>query len=438
MPVSNHAASVTHKHTATTYSVAACVSRVADAEWLRICEGVRRFAPTIGTLGEWRVFCESGWMKDLPVDLLDVEAEDGDRVRHGERDGGETDNSATEVSIRPRPARDHSPKRGGHEVEDSTIGRAAKKDATHLAAPADRDRDYSRDSSSNKGSSRPASVEAVGNPQQDAYMPRLTANKALSLSASSVLPESRQPLQSQQSYEQPPSYNPSSDRLQPQPAHTPAKDSIENFQTLSSFPSPPNHFPIPPQRMRYPSLTQSSFLPRTDVIPRKAPPPDNSGSSSPTLSHSDSQSQHIDQTGVGSGFGRVSDTVNWDTEQPMHSPPDPRQSLSSPPPSSAPEFYPNTSVRGDYFPEGNEFGVVRHPPGPGDRYGYTSGGGAGGGGGRGDNSKAATMTDAMRSNIGPRRVERDASITTNTTGGGSIVAAMRNRYSYNVCSIFSC
>ncbi|KAJ6576525.1 hypothetical protein DFH09DRAFT_1260726 [Mycena vulgaris] len=67
----NHTLQVTQRHTSTTYSVAACVSRVADAEWLRSCEGVRRFSPTIGPLGEWRALCEGGWTGPFPPPLVD-------------------------------------------------------------------------------------------------------------------------------------------------------------------------------------------------------------------------------------------------------------------------------------------------------------------------------------------------------------------------------
>lgn len=62
---------MTRRHVSTIHSLAACLSRVADAEWLRSCEGVRRFAPIIGQLGEWRVYCEGGWSAPLPPDLPD-------------------------------------------------------------------------------------------------------------------------------------------------------------------------------------------------------------------------------------------------------------------------------------------------------------------------------------------------------------------------------
>lgn len=68
----NHASLVTQQHTSTTYSVAACLSRVADAEWARSCESIRRFSPSIGPLGEWRALCEGAWTGPLPNDLPDI------------------------------------------------------------------------------------------------------------------------------------------------------------------------------------------------------------------------------------------------------------------------------------------------------------------------------------------------------------------------------
>ncbi|ETW82965.1 hypothetical protein HETIRDRAFT_54714, partial [Heterobasidion irregulare TC 32-1] len=70
----NHSLMVSQRNTAITYSVAACLSRVADAEWLRSTEDVRRFSPLVGPLGEWRTLCEAGWTGSLPGDLPDVSA----------------------------------------------------------------------------------------------------------------------------------------------------------------------------------------------------------------------------------------------------------------------------------------------------------------------------------------------------------------------------
>ena len=55
------------------YSLAASLARVADGEWLRTCEEVRKFGPTIGQLGQWRSLCEGGWTGSLPQDLPDVQ-----------------------------------------------------------------------------------------------------------------------------------------------------------------------------------------------------------------------------------------------------------------------------------------------------------------------------------------------------------------------------
>ncbi|CAL1715838.1 unnamed protein product [Somion occarium] len=71
----NHSLNVTIRHTETSYSIAACLSRVADGEWLRSCEGVRRFGPTIGQLGQWRALCEGGWTGPLPQGFQDVDTE---------------------------------------------------------------------------------------------------------------------------------------------------------------------------------------------------------------------------------------------------------------------------------------------------------------------------------------------------------------------------
>ncbi|KAH8994829.1 hypothetical protein EDB92DRAFT_1847629 [Lactarius akahatsu] len=54
-------------------SVAATLSRVAEAEWLRSAERIRRFSPLIGQLGEWKALCEGGWTGPIPGDLPDVD-----------------------------------------------------------------------------------------------------------------------------------------------------------------------------------------------------------------------------------------------------------------------------------------------------------------------------------------------------------------------------
>ena len=78
--------SITRQHILTTYGVAACLARIADVEWLRVCESLRRFSPTIGPLGEWRALCEGGWERPLPHELPDIDAiEAQDQLNAGQR-----------------------------------------------------------------------------------------------------------------------------------------------------------------------------------------------------------------------------------------------------------------------------------------------------------------------------------------------------------------
>ena len=62
-----------------TFQVAATLSRVAEAEWLRSGECIRRFSPLIGQLGEWKAFCEGGWTGPVPGDLLEDQPPDPPR-----------------------------------------------------------------------------------------------------------------------------------------------------------------------------------------------------------------------------------------------------------------------------------------------------------------------------------------------------------------------
>ncbi|KIY64164.1 hypothetical protein CYLTODRAFT_493329 [Cylindrobasidium torrendii FP15055 ss-10] len=91
----NHTLQVSQYHSNTVFNMAACAARVADSEWLRTCEGVRRFSPTIGPLGEWRALCEGAWSGTMPPDLPDVaESENPSQQVHFE---------APESSSQPPP-----------------------------------------------------------------------------------------------------------------------------------------------------------------------------------------------------------------------------------------------------------------------------------------------------------------------------------------------
>lgn len=57
--------------------VAGCLSRIAEEEWKRSCEEVRRVSPHVGQVGEWRCLCEGGWTNPVPPDLLDPDLSSG-------------------------------------------------------------------------------------------------------------------------------------------------------------------------------------------------------------------------------------------------------------------------------------------------------------------------------------------------------------------------
>ena len=61
------------KHAVMTCSVSSTLARIADAEWARCCESVRKSSPQIGSLGEWRSLCDGGWMGKVPDDLPDID-----------------------------------------------------------------------------------------------------------------------------------------------------------------------------------------------------------------------------------------------------------------------------------------------------------------------------------------------------------------------------
>ncbi|KAI0654648.1 hypothetical protein C8Q70DRAFT_1058242 [Cubamyces menziesii] len=118
----NHALLVTEKHSSTMYNLAASFSRVADAEWIRGCESVRRFSPTIGPLGQWRALCEGGWSGALPSDLPN-EQHKGSPSGSGSRDLEPVQpvNSHRELTLPPsdRPAPQYS-SRDASEQEPSS------------------------------------------------------------------------------------------------------------------------------------------------------------------------------------------------------------------------------------------------------------------------------------------------------------------------------
>ncbi|KAJ7104096.1 hypothetical protein B0H15DRAFT_808473 [Mycena belliarum] len=324
----NHTLQVTQRHASTTYSVAACVSRVADAEWLRTCEGVRRFSPTIGPLGEWRALCEGGWTGPFPPPLVDPDP-DPEQSQTSQEAHGE---DAIMRNLNP----------------------------TDNGAPAQ---------SFEHGQSHTASPFSSPNP------PRAS------------LPYSNQSLP-------PSSFEP------PRPLVDPNSGSV---RSLSAFPPPPTHFPIPsvsPRQqqsqqasssssasnpnLNFPAMRQddSTLLEHNRQVeePSSLPPSPNlaQGERRPAYVSSASVPPQREDLDIKRPIPVRSQTV--DPYQPNH------DRIPSPPASGSMRTY----ARGDYLA---------------------------------DERAQSDVQDAMRSKNGIERSD---------TGGstGSVVAAMRNRYSY--------
>jgi hypothetical protein len=209
---SNHALNVTQRHTSTTYSAAACLSRVADAEWLRAFEGVRRFSPVIGQLGEWRALCEGGWTGPMPQGLPDLYE---DQQRHAD----------PEVEHERHPEDDglHAPTLRNVEARDSS------RETAEQSSPRPRDIITER------------SQGPLPSPRQ-----------------SPTLSRPNQPYPSSESLVEDRFNSARSPPFDHSPQRPFAEHNSDSVRSLSAFPHPPTHFPIPPPRQQQSSQSQSS------------------------------------------------------------------------------------------------------------------------------------------------------------------------------------
>ncbi|TFY71152.1 hypothetical protein EVG20_g1861, partial [Dentipellis fragilis] len=186
----NHALAISQRNVTITYTVAGTLARVADAEWLRATENVRRSAPLMGSVGEWRALCEGGWAGGPPGDL------DSDS-QGGSTGPGQVLEEQCQEGLYVRE--------GATERERAQGGSPAP---PYYAPPSVADR--ARDSlSSSTGSNAPSPARRVNAP------------------------------------------GPSSDndaKVFPTISDRDERDyqSVSISTSLASFPSPPTHFPIPP------------------------------------------------------------------------------------------------------------------------------------------------------------------------------------------------
>ncbi|KXN84728.1 hypothetical protein AN958_12155 [Leucoagaricus sp. SymC.cos] len=283
----NHSLQVTQRHATTICSVSACLARIADTEWIRSCESVRRFAPTVGPLGEWRSLCEGGWTKDIPGDLVDLDVKVVDNLKLNtiqERveleEGPEEEKGFARQAQPPTP---HIPTRYQRPDGDpSTPDFERTYPHQHLDTPRG-ERELTTSTSTSypsqtQSSSSGNSLTLPQNPRNSTYSgtaansPQATS-AALPLSTSSPRQTSVSPAASPRVYQAEQDHN-SPNALNntlraPSPISqrprsnlrdgSPVNDDRDRFfsdpatgsvRSLSAFPAPPAHFPLPPPRTR--------------------------------------------------------------------------------------------------------------------------------------------------------------------------------------------
>ena len=165
---------------------------------MRVCESVKRFAPVIGRVGEYRAYLEGGWTSDASTDIRE-------ESQNEEDENGEEQTRVNDVQAHK---------------QDSDKGE-------HVAKPID-------------GTSN--------HPPAPVYTPDLSTGSATTPSSTSSQIPSNSPATSSIGHgsPSPPSSFPSA---------TPKlnTDSVRSIESLSSFPSPPTHFPIPAIMPTFPS-----------------------------------------------------------------------------------------------------------------------------------------------------------------------------------------
>ncbi|KAI0364323.1 hypothetical protein BV20DRAFT_974598 [Pilatotrama ljubarskyi] len=394
----NHALLVTQRHSSTMYNLAASLSRVADAEWARGCESVRRFSPTVGPLGQWKALCEGGWSGAMPSDLPEV--------------GGV--NEQSEEPSSPSGTNDHDSVQQGEPARD-------------LAPPADKPAPQysSRNASEQDPSSRAVTPGQSPVPPPQYFPPTPSAEQASTDDRS--LRESKE-----------------QDERKSVTDHGERKNHTNTLASLAAFPSPPTHYPLPPlggsrfnaSTASTPAQEHSELSQESQGGPALAPFPRFTESPIPEMGHTplteDSRSPPTPRTELFTppsttprsageplvrqddsdlptpGPGKPAQPAHPQTAQsnssqsssatPTRNQSEQRTSTSSEPPPSQSGVSPGPYKRGDYVDDA-EFGARRSPDAARPRPAEPS------------LTKIVERSDTGKSN-----------------GSGSMVAALRDRY----------
>ncbi|KDR76296.1 hypothetical protein GALMADRAFT_279447 [Galerina marginata CBS 339.88] len=207
--------------------VAACLSRLADTEWQKSCECVRRFSPTIGPLGQWRALCEGGWTGQIPPDLPDLDASNGQPTPQTENEPIGLKPIEEEVRQPPRP--------------QATTPRLTPEPGERLEQP------RARVPPPGYSTGPPSAAESSNDLSRD----QISARNSPTLTRQHLPPTA-----TVGPSEVAPAVTPSTNLEPPKPGFVDANTG--SVRSLSAFPTPPTHFPLPPPRQ--PQSQQSSYF----------------------------------------------------------------------------------------------------------------------------------------------------------------------------------
>ena len=372
---------MTQKHISTTQSIAATLARLADSEWTRSCEQVRRFSPAIGPVGEWRALCEGGWTGTVPQDLPDL------------------DSDAQANSTQPYQ---HPPQMQATPSFPLNIGgppeqtpRYDQAGVTPLAPPF---------------SPRTATVVAEPFLSPEPSLPKSTLGQSTTPQVDSPPKPANPPPTSWQS-----------EHLDlPKPGFAGNgsgnwTDTVGSVASLSAFPSPPTHYPVATTSGEGTSPSRPLSIQPQTSISTSSPSTQVPGPLLTDSPHSQrNELESPDTSAPGSTVGNQEEKEKEGESNILTLGKSSSPGTTEPDPKRSPSPYSRTRRASLRLPESQQGGNKPSPSSSMDEFGV--------------NQALAHNPPKFSTGAQGQGMVRNSS----TTSAGSVVAAMRNRYSHNV------
>ncbi|KAI0077308.1 hypothetical protein K474DRAFT_1661940 [Panus rudis PR-1116 ss-1] len=246
----NHSLNISKRHTEALYTVASSLARVADGEWHRTCEGVKRFSPTIGQLGEWRALCEGGWMGGVPPGyLLDGNESQGSSGEGGNSrnaDGSDQQQQQQQqqqqlnqmAQPQPQPQQQPSPQTPSANLSHTPT----HEKSNPIPAP-----EYtSRDPTPSGTLLRPPPPNYTSSPQIPTYPSNPPSPARQELGSTPTQAERGEDANTGMGTNMNVSMTGKDGTWNTRTSIAPPSSAASTLRNLASFPAPPTHFPIPP------------------------------------------------------------------------------------------------------------------------------------------------------------------------------------------------